>query len=216
MITVLAIGFVPAMILAWALEWTPEGIRRDAGAEAVDDSAAAIGSARKFDRIVIIILTVALGWSVYDKLVPPAPEVRYSIAVLPFNNESPDSLPDYLADGLAGEVRDLLAKLPQLLVIERSPAFSFKGQDLGTSEIGERLGVSHLLTGAVAQLGNEVRVRAQLVDTAAGESLWSKAYTGTLSDIFAIQDEIAASIAESLVTTRSSPRPECRIHRTEL
>lgn len=197
-ITVVAIGFVPAMILAWALEWTPEGIRRDAGAEAVADRVAAVRAGRKFDRIVIVILTLALGWFVYDKLVPPAPEVQYSIAVLPFSNESPDSLPDYLAVGLAGEVRDLLARLPQLLVIERSPAFSFEGQGLATSEIGKRLGVSHLLTGAVTQLGNQVRVRAQLVDAAAGESLWSKTYTGILSDIFAIQDEIAGDVTAGL------------------
>ena len=209
-ITVLAIGFVPAMILAWALEWTPEGIRRDAGAEAVDGGAAAVRAGRKFDRIVIVILTVALGFFVYDKLVPPAPEVQYSIAVLPFSNESPDSLPDYLAEGLAGEVRDLLAKLPQLLVIERSPAFSFKGQDLATSEIGSRLGVSHLLTGAVAQLGNQVRVRAQLLDAADGESLWSKTYTGILSEIFAIQDEIAGDVTAGLAIQASEALPRAR------
>lgn len=209
-ITLLAIGFVPAMILAWALEWTPDGIRRDDGAAAVDDGAAAVSAGRKFDRIVIIILTLALGWFVYDKLVPPAPEAQYSIAVLPFSNESPDSLPDYLADGLSGEVRDLLAKLPQLLVIERSPAFSFKGQDLGTIEVGERLGVSHLLTGAVTQLGDEIRVRAQLFDTKVGESLWSKTYTGVLSDVFAIQDEIASDVTAGLALEAGESLPKSR------
>lgn len=207
-ITVLAIGFVPAMILAWALEWTPEGIRLDAGDETAADGAAVAG--RKFDRIVIVILTVALAWFVYDKLVPTAPDVQYSIAVLPFSNESPDSLPDYLAQGLAGEVRDLLAKLPQLLVIESSPAFSFRGQGLATLEIGKRLGVSHLLTGAVTQLGDRVRVRAQLLDAADGESLWSKAYTGTVADIFAIQDEIASDVTGGLAIRTGGPPPKTR------
>lgn len=209
-ITVLAIGFVPATILAWALEWTPEGIQRDAGAETVDRGAAAVRAGRKFDRIVIVILTVALAWFVYDRLVPPAPDFQYSIAVLPFSNESPDSLPDYLADGLAGEVRDLLAKLPQLLVIENSPAFSFKGKVLETVEIGRRLGVSHLLTGAVTQLGDRVRVRAMLLDTADGESIWSKAYTGTLADIFAIQDEIASDVTGGLAIETGQPLPKSR------
>jgi TolB-like protein/Flp pilus assembly protein TadD len=209
-ITVLAIGFVPAVILAWALEWTPEGIRLDAGAAAEHDSAAVVRASRRFDRIVIVILTVALAWFVYDKLVPPAPEVQYSIAVLPFSNESPDTLPDYLADGLAGEVRDLLAKLPQLLVVESSPAFSFRGQGLAPLEIGERLGVSHLLTGAVTQLGDRIRVRAQLVDAADGESLWSKAYTGTLADIFAIQDEIASDVTGGLAVQTDEPLPKAR------
>ncbi|MDH4048049.1 MAG: hypothetical protein OEW68_06560 [Gammaproteobacteria bacterium] len=209
-ITVLAIGFVPAMILAWALEWTPEGIRVDDGAEAAGDGAGAVRAGRRFDRIVIVILTIALAWFVYDKLVPPAPEVRYSIAVLPFSNESPDALPDYLADGLAGEVRDLLAKLPQLLVIERSPAFSFRGQGLATSEIGKRLGVSHLLTGAVTQLGDRVRVRAQLLDAADGKSRWSKDYTGTLADIFAIQDEIAGDVTKGLAIQAGESLPKAR------
>ena len=209
-ITVLAIGFVPAVILAWALEWTPEGIRLDAGAEAAHDGAAVVRASRRFDRIVIVILTIALAWFVYDKLLPPAPDVQYSVAVLPFSNESPDALPDYLAVGLAGEVRDLLAKLPQLLVVETSPAFSFRGQGLATLEIGKRLAVSHLLTGAVTQVGDRVRVRAQLIDAADGESLWSKTYTGTLADFFAIQDEIASDVTGGLAIQAGGPLPRAQ------
>jgi TolB-like protein/Tfp pilus assembly protein PilF len=209
-ITVLAIGFIPAMILAWALEWTPQGIRLDAGVGMEGESAATARSSRKFDRIVIVILAVALAWFIYDKMMPPAPDVQYSIAVLPFSNESPDALPDYLADGLAGEVRNLLAKLPQLLVIERSSAFSFKGQEVAFPEIGTRLGVSHLLTGEVTQFGNGIRVRARLLDATAGESLWSKAFTGTLNDIFAIQDEIASDVIRGLELETQSSLPESR------
>ncbi len=209
-ITVLAIGFVPAVILAWTLEWTPKGIRLDAGLDAETDGAAAVRASRKFDRIVIVILTVALAWFVYDKLVPSAPNVKYSIAVLPFSNESPDTMPDYLADGLGGEVRNLLAKLPQLLVIERSSAYSFKGKDVTTPEIGSRLGVSHLLTGAVTQLGSGIRIRAQLLDATAGESLWSRAYTGTLNEIFAIQDAIASDIILELQLEDESSLPQAR------
>jgi TolB-like protein len=204
-ITVLVIGFVPAILLSWALEWTPEGIRLDPGEDVAGDGVAAVRTGRKFDRIVIIILTIALAWFIYDKLAPPARDVQYSIAVLPFSNDSPAALPDYLGDGLAGEVRDLLAQLPQLLVIERNPAFSFKDQGLATSEIAKRLNVSHLLTGAIQQLGDQVRVRARLLDAEDGEPLWSKAYTGTLNDIFSIQDEIAGDVMTGLnVQTGSS------------
>lgn len=209
-ITVLAIGFLPAMILAWALEWTPEGIRLDAGADAQVDSAAAARAGRKFDRIVIVILTLALAWFVYDKLAPQAPDVHHSIAVLPFSNESPDTMPDYLAEGLAGEVLDLLAKLPELLVIGRSSAFSGEAQGTALPDIGNRLGVSHILTGAVSQLGNGIRVRASLVDVDSGSSLWSKAYTGSLKDVFAIQDEIVTDVVEGLELETDSSLPQSR------
>lgn len=209
-ITVLAIGFLPALILAWALEWTPAGIKRDDGIEAVSDRAATTRASRRFDRIVIVILTIALAWFAYDKLVPAAPDVQYSVAVLPFINESPNEIPDYLADGIATEVRDLLAKLPQLLVIERSSAYSFRGQDVGFPEIGNRLGVTHLLTGAVANLGDNIRVRAQLVDAAGGDSLWSRVYTGTLGDIFSIQDEIASEVTSRLDVQTAASLPKSR------
>lgn len=209
-ITVLAIGFIPAMVLAWALEWTPEGIKLDSGDAARDDSAAAVRAGRKFDRIVIVILTIALGWFVYDKLVPPAPDVRYSLAVLPFTNENPDVMPGYLSDGLAGEVRDLLAKLPELYVIERSSAFSFQEQDVSIVDIGRRLGVSHLLTGAVSQIGGGLRIRAKLLDAGSGEALWSRDYAGDLGEIFAIQDQIAGDVVNGLDLEASRPLPSAR------
>lgn len=209
-ITVLAIGFIPAMILAWALEWTPEGIRLDAGAEARVDSAAAARSSRKFDRIVIVVLTLALAWFVYDKLVPPAAEAHYSIAVLPFTNESPDSMPDYLAEGLAGEVLNLLAKLPELLVIGRSSAFSPEARGAAITDVGKRLGVSHVLTGAVTQIGTGIRVRARLVDAGSGAALWSRDYSGGVNDVFAIQDEIAGDVLKGLELKTGSSLPESR------
>lgn len=209
-ITVFAIGFIPVIILAWTLEWTPEGIQLDAGADIEGDSAAAIRASRKFDRIVIVVLTVALAWFVYDKLVPPAVEAHYSIAVLPFTNESPDSMPDYLAVGLAGEVRDLIAKLPELLVIARSSAFSAEARDAAITDVGKRLGVSHILTGAVTQIGSGIRVRARLLDAGSGAALWSKAYSGGLNDVFSIQDEIASDVVQGLELETSSSQPRSR------
>lgn len=211
-ITVLAIGFLPAVILAWALEWTPTGIRWDLGPaeETADDSAAAVRSARKFDRIVIVILTLALAWFVYDKLAPTAPEARYSIAVLPFANESPDQLPDYLAAGLAGEVLDLLAKLPELLVIARSSAFSFVDEGVSLAEIGKRLGVSHILEGALAQVGGRVQVSARLVDAVSGSLVWTQTYAGSLAEIIAIHSKIATDVVARLEMQDASSLPQTR------
>jgi TolB-like protein/Tfp pilus assembly protein PilF len=151
-----------------------------------------------------------LAWFVYDKLVPPVPDAHYSIAVLPFTNESPDAIPDYLAEGLAGEVLDLLAKLPELLVIGRSSAFSSEARDAPVADVGMRLGVSHVLTGAVTQIGTGMRIRASLVDAGSGVALWSKAYSGGLNDVFAIQDEIAGDVVKGLGLETSSALPESR------
>ncbi len=209
-IIVLAAGFVPVLILAWALEWTPQGIRLDAGEPDVRDSVAVARSARRFDRIVIVILTLALAWFVWDKLTPPAPDALFSVAVLPFENESADVMPDYLAEGLAGEVRDLLAKLPELVVIERSSAFSFKGQQTGLPDIGKALGATHLLAGAIAQTSAGVRIRARLFETVSGTTVWSESYTGRLADIFRIQDEIVEDAVSALGLRSASELPAAR------
>lgn len=211
-ITVLAIGLLPAIILAWALEWTPSGIRRDAGpgAETASESAAANQSARKLDRIVIVILTVALVWFVYDKLVPAAPDTRHSIAVLPFANEAPEEIPDYLADGLAGEVLDLLAKIPELLVISRSSAFSFEGQEPDLPAIRQRLGVSHVLTGVLTRLGERMQVNASLFDVASGAQAWSQTYVGGLSEIASLQEVIARDVLASLEMQNVTSLPSAR------
>lgn len=209
-IIVLAAGFVPVLMLAWALEWTPQGIRLDAGEPDGRDGAAVARAARRFDRMVIVILTLALAWFVWDKLTPPAPDALFSVAVLPFDNESADAMPDYLAEGLAGEVRDLLAKLPELVVIERSSAFSFKGQQTGLPDIGKALGATHLLAGAIAQTSAGVRIRARLFETVSGTTVWSESYTGQLADIFRIQDEIVEDTVSALGLRSAGELPAAR------
>lgn len=126
----------------------------------------------------------------------PVPE--RSIAVLPFEDLSPNRNQDYFADGLAEELISLLTSLPSLKVAARNSAFSFRGQTLGTDEIAARLKVAHVLTGSVQRMGDQVRVTAQLVDARAGYQLWSETYDRTLDDIFAIQDEIAGQVTREL------------------
>ena len=207
-IVILAVGFVPAVVLAWALEWTPEGIRVEADADHVKPAAAK--SSKRFDRIIIAILTVALVYFVYDKLAPSPPAATYSIAVLPFDNETPDETPDYLSDGVAGELLELLGKIPEIRVISRSSAFSFKGQNIGIPEIGERLNVSHILRGALGLAGNKIRVTAALHDARSGGELWSRTYARSLGEIFAIQDEITSEVVQKLQVKMSGTLPTAR------
>jgi serine/threonine protein kinase/Tfp pilus assembly protein PilF len=124
-----------------------------------------------------------------------------SIAVLPFTNMSPDPENEYFADGVGEEIINALTKLPGLKVAARTSAFSFKGKDEDLRSIGEKLGVANVLKGSVRKAGNRLRVTAQLIGVADGYHAWSERYDRELHDVFAIQDEIAAAIAERLKLT---------------
>jgi TolB-like protein/Tfp pilus assembly protein PilF len=134
-----------------------------------------------------------------------APPVKRqpSIAVLPFTNLSGDAGQDYFCDGMAEELISALSRLPGLSVASRTSAFQFKGQQIDVREIGERLDVLTVLEGSVRKAGNRLRISAQLVNTADGYHLWSERYDRTIDDVFAIQDEIAKAITDSLRVTLS-------------
>jgi TolB-like protein len=121
-----------------------------------------------------------------------------SIAVLPFVNLSSDPEQAYFSDGISEELLNLLAKIPELRVAARTSSFSFRGQKLEIPEIARRLKVAHVLEGSVRRSGNTVRVSVQLVKAVDGYHLWSETYDRTMSDIFAIQDEIAATVVKQL------------------
>jgi serine/threonine protein kinase/tetratricopeptide (TPR) repeat protein len=125
-------------------------------------------------------------------------EEKPSIAVLAFVNMSGDPGNEYFSDGISEELLNLLAKLPELRVISRSSAFSFKNQNLEVPEIARRLDVAHILEGSVRKDGNRVRVTAQLIEARTDSHLWSETYDRTLDDIFAVQDEIAAAVVGEL------------------
>ncbi len=157
-VIILAIGFIPAVILAWVFELTPEGLKRDRDADPT--APGIVRMAKRFDRMILVLLVVALGYFAVDKFVlDPARDIareqevteqvrtkvlvesygEKSIAVLPFVNMSSDSEQEFFSDGVAEEILNLLAKIPELRVISRSSAFSFKGKDLAIPEIAERL-----------------------------------------------------------------------------
>jgi serine/threonine-protein kinase len=129
-----------------------------------------------------------------------------SIAVLPFANMSADKENEYFSDGLAEEILNLLAKIPGLKVMARTSSFAFRGKEQDIRKIAETLGVSNVLEGSVRRAGNRIRVTAQLIHAADGSHLWSERYDRELADVFAVQDEISASIAEAL-HTKLSPQP---------
>lgn len=129
---------------------------------------------------------------------PAAVELAPSVAVLPFASLSRDEDNDYFSDALSEEIINLLARIPALKVIARTSAFSFRGKDIDIRKIGGILGVRTILEGSVRRAGNRLRVTAQLVNAADGSHLWSDRYDRELSDVFALQDEIAGSIAQAL------------------
>jgi eukaryotic-like serine/threonine-protein kinase len=132
-----------------------------------------------------------------------------SIAVLPFANMSADKENEYFSDGLAEEILNLLAKIPGLKVMARTSSFAFRGKEQDIRKIAETLGVSNVLEGSVRKAGNRIRLTAQLIHAADGSHLWSERYDRELADVFAVQDEISASIAEAL-HTKLSPQPSMK------
>jgi len=228
-VIVLAIGFIPALIFAWAFELTPEGLKREKDVDRSGAGASHTGKA--LDRIIMVVLALALGYFAFDKFVlSPQREAEQmstarkegrsealvgsygdkSIAVLPFVDMSADKDQEYFADGIAEELLNLLAKIPQLRVISRSSAFSFKGQNLDIPEIGKRLNVAHILEGSVRKAGNQVRITAQLIEARSDTHLWSETYDRPLDNIFAVQDEIAVAVVDALKITLLGEAPKVR------
>lgn len=219
-VIVLAIGLLPALVLSWVFEFTPEGLKRD---DEVDRSLAIdLRNAKRLDRIIMVVLVLAVGYFAVDKFVfsesreaSIAEQAREegrtealvssygdkSIAVLAFEDMSSAGDQEYLSDGIAEELLNLLAKVPDLRVISRSSAFSFKGQSVEIPEIARRLNVAHILEGSVRKSGNRLRITAQLIDARSDTHLWSETYDRVLDDVFAIQDEIAATVARRLKST---------------
>jgi adenylate cyclase len=225
-IIALMIGFVPAMVMAWAFELTPEGVKREQDLD--HSSALAQRTNRLLDRLIMLLLALALAYFALDKFVfDPARDTareqavarqarsealvesygESSIVVLPFVNMSDDPANEYFADGISEELLNLLANVPELRVISRSSAFAFKGKDLKIGEIAEQLNVAHVLEGSVRKSGDRVRITAQLVDARSDTHLWSATYDRQFDDIFAIQDEIATEVVKHLKITLLGEAP---------
>lgn len=197
-LTVLAIGFPIALIISWFYELTPEGISLDTDEEPAESATGFTG--RRVDFVIISLLAAAVLVFAYDKWWTSGPP-EHSIAVLAFENMSDDPGQEYFSDGISEELLNLLAKIPELSVISRTSAFSYKGRDVKLSEIARELNVAHVLEGSVRKVGNKVRVTAQLIEADSDTHLWSQTYDRTINDIFLIQDQIAAEVVDQLKIT---------------
>lgn len=194
-LVLLAVGFPIALAFSWFYEITPEGISLEKDVDRAESITHVTG--RRLDFIVISLLCAAVILFAYDKWWIGGP-AQQSIAVLPFKNMSDDANNEYFSDGISEELLNLLTKIPELRVISRSSAFSYKGKDIDIPTVAEQLNVAHVLEGSVRRAGNQVRITAQLVDARTDTHLWSETYERTLDDIFATQDEIAARVVEQL------------------
>ena len=203
-ILIFAIGFVPAVILSWFYELTPEGVKRDH--EVNRDDPVLVARARRLDQVTIgtaitLIIVVGLFSARYTADDPTAEDLGISpasVAVLPFVNMSNDDDNEYFSDGLTETLLHMLAQVPDLKVAARTSSFAFKGQSLTVQDIARALQVAHVLEGSVQRVGDRVRITAQLIRASDGFHVWSETYDRTLDDIFAIQDEIAGKVGTAL------------------
>ena len=194
----LVIGFLLALILSWAYELTPDGVKKEKDVDRSQSVTRVTG--RKLDFVIIGLLVAGLGYFVYDKFVADSgqDDLAKSIAVLPFVSMSSGEDDGYFADGLTEEILNVLAQLPELQVTARTSSFFFKGQNIPVPEIAALLNVAHIVEGSVRRDGKQVRITAQLIRAADGFHLWSQSYDRTLDDIFAVQEDIAENIAAVL------------------
>ena len=216
-ILLLVIGFPIALIIAWAFEVTSEGIKRTEAA----DAAGLRSHGSTWIYVVLVGAALSAGLFFVGRYTaghgtarPTSEELRRgkqsevttagpdkSIAVLPLINESGDPKDEYFSDGLSEELIAALAQISGLKVIGRSSSFRFKDRKEEPRTIGEKLGVSTLLDGTVRKQGDRVRIVAELVNAADGIQLWTRTFDRELKDIFAVQEEIARAVAESLKVT---------------
>ena len=193
------VGFPIALLLAWAFEITPQGVKRTEplaeGAAGPEPRKRAIAATA---GIAVLVLAVAIAWLLVRDTGQTSSVGTVSIAVLPFVSMSPDPDDEYFSDGLTEELINALGKVEGLRVVARTSAFAFKGQSRDIREIGDSLDVETVLEGSVRMSGDRLRMTAQLINVADGYNLWSDRYERQLSDVFAVQDEVARSIVSAL------------------
>src|SRR3977135_2538906 len=206
-IIVIIFGFPVALIFSWAFEITPEGIKLESEIEPTKSIARRTG--RKIVAVTIALAVVAAGLFVYQvvrtrcTITPRQSEAatvapNKSIAVLPFDNLSRDPDNAYFCEGVQDEILTRLAKVADLKVISRTSTQHFKSTPDNLPEIAKKLGVAHILEGSVQKAGEQVRVNVQLINALTDAHLWADTYDRKLTDIFAVESEIAKTIAETL------------------
>jgi TolB-like protein/lipopolysaccharide biosynthesis regulator YciM len=203
-ILVFAFGFIPAVVLSWFFELTPEGIKREH--EVDRDDSITPRTAKKLDYVTVGAVVIGIFFIAFfsaqtsdQDTSPPTVSISdASVAVLPFVNMSGNQENEYFSDGLTETLLHMLAQIPELKVAARTSSFAFKNQSRTIVEIAQLLGVAHVLEGSVQRSGDRVRITAQLIRADDGFHVWSETYDLTFDDIFAIQDEIAKKVGGAL------------------
>ncbi len=226
-VAVLALGFLPAIIFAWAFEMTPEGVKRESE---VDRSQSVTGhTGRKLDLVTIILVIAAVAFVVVERYLPenatmPLETVSHeavpeagngtvestlatpfaanekSIAVLPFANRSNQDDDLFFTDGIHDDLLTQLAKIHELTVISRTSVMEYRDTRKNLKEIGAELNVATILEGGIQKVGNRVRINAQLIEVSTDKHLWAETFDRELSaeNIFDIQSEIARKIVQAI------------------
>jgi TolB-like protein/tetratricopeptide (TPR) repeat protein len=220
LVIVLALGFGAALVVAWAFELTPQGLKRDD--QVRPEESIAPRTARRLDRTIIAVLIIALAYFALDKFVltprrdatiassvrdaaawdakPPDVAGDRSIAVLPFENLSADKDNEYFASGMQDMILTKLSEIGELRVVSRTSTEKYKSHPDNLKTIAQELGVARIVEGSVQKAGSKVLINVQLIDVATDRHLWAQAYTRTLDDIFGVEGEVATMIAEALKT----------------
>jgi len=208
----LAVGFPIAMLLSWVYEFTPEGVVRTETLDPVQAKSAQRATGRILDFIIIGVLLMVIAILIVGRL----PFYRQtgelisekSIAVLPFENLSGDPDNAYFADGIQEEILTRLAGIADLKVISRSSTQQYQSKPRNLREIAKQLGVANILEGSVQKSGDSVRVNVQLIKVGDDSHLWADTYDRKLTDIFAVESEIAKGIAEGLQAKLTAPEEQ--------
>lgn len=227
-VILLAIGLLPALILSWVFEMTPQGLKRDEDVRPEESIAPQTG--RRMNRLIIAVLMLALAYFGFDKFVltprrdaalvaatekslaaRPAADTAKSIAVLPFADMSQNKDQEYFAHGISEELLNALVRVEGIRVTSRTSSFAYKGSELGTNAIASALKVGYIVEGSVRKAGERVRITAQLIDAKNDRHLFSQTYDRDLSDIFAIQAEIANAVVAALRGTLGVAQPESAV-----
>ena len=195
------IGFPIALVIAWAFELTPEGIKHT---EDVDLSDKRASKNRTWIYVTLIgaALSVALFFvgrlSVPGNGASPVALPEKSIAVLPFENQNRDPDTDYLCDGIPESIINSLSELPKLKVMSRNSVFHYKGKEADAQTVGKELKVQTLLTGRVRQRGDSLTIGVELINAQDNSQVWGQQYNRKLADVFAVQEEIAKEVSQKL------------------
>ena len=152
-------------------------------------------------RFTVPVTRVAADAAAFPPNGPPPLPDKPSIAVMPFQNMSGDPEQQYFADGMVEEIITALSRIRWLFVIARNSSFTYKGQAIDVKQVGRELGVRYVLEGAVRKASNSVRISAQLIDATTGAHLWAERFDGSLDQVFDLQDEVAASVADVIEPT---------------